>query len=146
MGPFKKEAILNILLLVSPFLIAGIFTYISLAQNRKEINSAFKEMRLIERSLENFKKDIGRYPDVNEGLRALLKNPGLASWQKPYIEKSQFVDPWGEQYKYGDRSINNKHGFFIGSSGKNKKWETAELDIKNRRPSGDDIIIWLEEK
>jgi len=40
-------------------------------------------------SLEIFRKDTGRYPTANEGLEALLRDPGVQGWDGPYYSESK---------------------------------------------------------
>jgi type II secretory pathway pseudopilin PulG len=37
------------------------------------------------RALENYKTDVGDYPSQEQGLRALVVNPGLSGWKGPYL-------------------------------------------------------------
>ncbi|MCU0287223.1 MAG: type II secretion system major pseudopilin GspG, partial [Acidobacteria bacterium] len=56
---------------------------------------------MIENSIKMFKLDTGRYPTTEEGLKALLANPGsIANWDGPYLEKGIPKDPWGKDYLY----------------------------------------------
>jgi len=55
----------------------------------------------LEKSLELFKLDVGRFPTTEEGLQALTAKPGTANgWNGPYIKGSVPNDPWGKPYKY----------------------------------------------
>lgn len=55
----------------------------------------------LEKSLELFKLDVGRFPTTEEGLQALTTKPGTANgWNGPYIKGSVPNDPWGKPYKY----------------------------------------------
>lgn len=55
----------------------------------------------LEKGLDLFKLDIGRYPTTDEGLAALVKAPsGLPSWNGPYIKGEVPQDPWGRPYRY----------------------------------------------
>ncbi len=55
----------------------------------------------LEKSLELFKLDVGRFPTTEEGLQALLAKPATVSgWNGPYIKGSVPNDPWGKPYKY----------------------------------------------
>lgn len=55
----------------------------------------------IEKSLELFKLDVGRFPTTEEGLQALSQKPSAASgWNGPYIKGNLPNDPWGRAYKY----------------------------------------------
>ena len=55
----------------------------------------------LDKSLELFKLDVGRYPSTEEGLDALVKKPGSVSgWNGPYLKGGVPTDPWGHPYKY----------------------------------------------
>lgn len=57
----------------------------------------------LDKSLELFKLDIGRYPTTEEGLDALVKKPGSANgWSGPYLKGSLPADPWGNSYRYAN--------------------------------------------
>ncbi len=40
------------------------------------------DSRILNRALELFKFDNGRYPTTQEGLQALVQNPGLQGWRQ----------------------------------------------------------------
>lgn len=40
------------------------------------------EIQNLKKALELFKFDVGRYPTTEEGLQALIKNPGLPGWRQ----------------------------------------------------------------
>ncbi|HRK37058.1 MAG TPA: type II secretion system major pseudopilin GspG [Burkholderiaceae bacterium] len=55
----------------------------------------------LEKSLELFKLDVGRFPTTEEGLQALSVKPATASgWNGPYIKGGVPNDPWGKPYRY----------------------------------------------
>ena len=55
----------------------------------------------LDKSLELFKLDVGRYPTTEEGLDALVKRPGSVNgWSGPYLKGGVPSDPWGRPYKY----------------------------------------------
>ncbi|MFY3382629.1 type II secretion system major pseudopilin GspG [Paracidovorax sp. MALMAid1276] len=55
----------------------------------------------LEKSLELFKLDVGRFPTTEEGLQALAAKPPSANgWNGPYIKGGVPNDPWGKPYKY----------------------------------------------
>jgi general secretion pathway protein G len=52
-------------------------------------------------ALDLFEQDIGRYPNEDEGLNALIFNPQLNNWNGPYIKSATVpLDPWQNQYRY----------------------------------------------
>jgi general secretion pathway protein G len=65
------------------------------------VNIAKTDMGQIAQSLDLFKLEMGRYPTQQEGLEALLKNPGnLPNWNGPYLRRDNIQDPWKTDYKY----------------------------------------------
>lgn len=55
----------------------------------------------LEKSLELYKLDVGRFPTTEEGLNALVTKPGSANgWNGPYLKGGVPNDPWGKPYKY----------------------------------------------
>lgn len=57
----------------------------------------------LEKSLDMFKLDVGRYPTNAEGLQALVSKPGSANgWNGPYLNGSLPTDPWGNAYRYAN--------------------------------------------
>jgi general secretion pathway protein G len=55
----------------------------------------------LEKTLELFKLDVGRYPTAEEGLDALVKQPAnAAGWTGPYLKGGVPVDPWSHPYVY----------------------------------------------
>lgn len=55
----------------------------------------------LDKALEIFKLDIGRFPTNEEGLDALVKKPATATgWTGPYLKGGVPVDPWGKPYQY----------------------------------------------
>ena len=57
----------------------------------------------LDKSLELFKLDVGRYPTTEEGLEALVKKPGSANaWNGSYLKGGVPTDPWGHAYRYAN--------------------------------------------
>lgn len=53
----------------------------------------------LEKSLELFKLDVGRYPTTAEGLAALAAKPDAVNgWNGPYLKGGVPNDPWGKPY------------------------------------------------
>jgi general secretion pathway protein G len=50
----------------------------------------------LDKALEIFKLDVGRYPTNAEGLQALVAKPASANgWNGPYLKGGLPADPWG---------------------------------------------------
>lgn len=68
---------------------------------KSEAKAALAQMDSLEKALEQFRLDVGRYPTLEEGLAALSVRPNNeARWQGPYLKKAVPPDPWGRPYAY----------------------------------------------
>jgi general secretion pathway protein G len=66
-----------------------------------KVQTAETQMAMLKGSLTLFRLDIGRYPTAEEGLNALVRQPGNEkTWQGPYLDEAVPVDPWGNRYQY----------------------------------------------
>ena len=61
----------------------------------------------LEKSLELFKLDVGRFPTTAEGLDALVNKPASANgWNGPYLKGGVPNDPWGRPYVFTSPTAN----------------------------------------
>ncbi len=70
---------------------------------KSKVDTARIEIANLSTSLDLFMIDVGRYPTQQEGLQALVANPGgLASWHGPYVKgrTGTPADPWGHPSQY----------------------------------------------
>ena len=82
-------------------------------------------------ALSLFEVDAGRYPTGDEGLKALVQDPGeLKGWNGAYIERGIPNDPWGNPYVYSCPGQNNTNGYDLHSFGPDGQDGTAD-DIDN---------------
>ncbi|GEM_PF-2042800 len=68
----------------------------------RDVRRAEEALTSIREALEAFRDDTGRFPSTEEGLQALVENPGgleEGTWRGPYLE-SVPADPWGREYAY----------------------------------------------
>jgi general secretion pathway protein G len=63
-------------------------------------SAAKAQIELLGQALDQFRLDVGRYPTSQEGLAALVTNPGIDNWDGPYLKKALPNDPWGKPYNY----------------------------------------------
>jgi general secretion pathway protein G len=57
----------------------------------------------LDKALDLFKLDVGRYPTNMEGLQALMTAPAAANgWNGPYLKGGLPSDPWGNPYRYAN--------------------------------------------
>ena len=68
---------------------------------KSETKVARAQLDALEKALDQYRLDVGRYPGTEQGLAALVERPsGLASWSGPYLKKAVPPDPWGRPYLY----------------------------------------------
>ena len=84
---------------------------------KSEVNIAKAQLDALEKALDQYRLDIGRYPDSELGLNALVTKPSSEpKWAGPYLRKDVPLDPWGKPYVY--RIPGEKHEFDLVSFGK----------------------------
>ena len=69
---------------------------------KSEVTIARAQIGAIEKSLDTYRLDVGRYPSTEEGLGALMVAPPAAGvrWNGPYLKKALPPDPWGHPFQY----------------------------------------------
>jgi len=59
------------------------------------------QIESLEKALDQFRLDVGKYPTTEQGLDALNNRPqNLEKWSGPYLKKAVPPDPWGARYIY----------------------------------------------
>lgn len=88
----------------------------------------------LDKSLELFKLDVGRYPTTEEGLQALVQRPGSVNgWTGPYLKGGVPSDPWNNPYKYSNPGPNGGIEILsLGSDGA-PGGEGEAADLRNTR-------------
>jgi general secretion pathway protein G len=68
---------------------------------KSEVKTAKAQIDALEKALDQYRLDVGRYPTTEEGLAALVQAPGgNPKWQGPYLRKGVPPDPWDNPYQY----------------------------------------------
>ena len=68
---------------------------------KSEVKVAQAQLDSLEKALDQYRLDVGRYPPTEQGLGALMTRPGNEpKWQVPYLKKAAPPDPWGRPYVY----------------------------------------------
>jgi general secretion pathway protein G len=124
MGPKKTRAgtgftLLELLVVVIIIgLLAGFVAPRYFSQlGKSEVNIAKAQIDALEKALDQYRLDTGRYPSAELGLKALIERPvAEPKWNGPYLRKALPLDPWGKPYLY--RTPGEKAEFDILSYGK----------------------------
>jgi general secretion pathway protein G len=68
---------------------------------KSEVATARAQIDALEKALDQYRLDTGRYPSTELGLKALVERPPEEpKWNGPYLKKSVPLDPWGKPYMY----------------------------------------------
>ena len=95
------------------------------------ITAARVHIAELETALAVFQLDTDRYPTTEEGLEALVEQPGnMVEWHGPYIERGIPSDPWGNPYVYRYPGQYSVSGFDLHSCGPDRQ-DGTEDDIGN---------------
>jgi general secretion pathway protein G len=88
---------------------------------KAKADAAKIEINQIGQTLDLYKLEVGRYPNTQEGLQALISAPsGVANWNGPYWKNGTIPkDPWGNEYKYTSPGSKGAYDIVsLGSDGK----------------------------
>jgi general secretion pathway protein G len=69
---------------------------------KSEVTIARAQIAGLDKALDTFRLDVGRYPSSEEGLGALFEKPAQNAdkWNGPYLKKNVPNDPWQHPYIY----------------------------------------------
>jgi len=68
---------------------------------KSEVKVTRAQIDALEKALDQYRLDTGRYPTSEQGLAALDAQPaGVTRWSGPYLKKAVPTDPWGNPYVY----------------------------------------------
>lgn len=68
---------------------------------KSETKLARAQIDALEKALEQYRADTGRFPTTEQGLAALMTRPGNETrWDGPYLKRGLPADPWGRAYLY----------------------------------------------
>ena len=68
---------------------------------KSEVKATKAQIDALGKSLDQYRLDVGHYPNSEQGLAALFTKPtNEAKWDGPYLQKNLPNDPWGNPYVY----------------------------------------------
>ncbi|MEW6595015.1 MAG: type II secretion system major pseudopilin GspG [Thermodesulfobacteriota bacterium] len=109
--------------------LAGPRLFGKLVGDRQEIARSHIEM--LTAALDAYQKDTGRYPGEEEGLGALMQNPGVKKWDGPYLKKEVPLDPWGYPYHYRNPGQHGRVDIFSYGGDNKAGGEKGDADVGN---------------
>ena len=102
-SPARGFTLLELLVVI---LIIGLLTGIVAPRflgqiGRSETTAARAQLDALDKALQAYRVDTGRFPSTSQGLRALVVQPAdEARWRGPYMQSEIPADPWGSAYQY----------------------------------------------
>ena len=140
----RRRGFTLIEILVVVIIIATLATAIVIsvggAPEEARISRARADISTLETALERFKLDMRRFPEEEEGLRALTTAPDSEDadrWKGPYIKRLE-KDPWDQPYIYEYPGSENEQGYDLYTLG-------ADGEPDGEGPNAD-IGNWPEEE
>lgn len=68
---------------------------------KSEVGLARAQINALEKAIDQYRLDTGRYPSSEQGLEVLQTRPANENkWSGPYLRKAVPLDPWGNAYHY----------------------------------------------
>jgi general secretion pathway protein G len=79
---------------------------------------ALDDLASLNKLLQTFRMDVGRFPSTEEGLEALrTQPPDVAGWKGPYTTNPIPMDPWGFEYYYEFPGPDGEDSFVLATYG-----------------------------
>lgn len=68
---------------------------------KSEVKATRAQIDALEKALEQYRMDVGRFPSNAQGLAALFAKPdNEPRWAGPYLKKAPPPDVWGRPFQY----------------------------------------------
>jgi general secretion pathway protein G len=86
---------------------------------KSEVAVAKAQLDALEKALDQYRLDTGRYPTTEQGLAALAQRPANEpKWSGPYLKKGVPLDPWDRPYSYKQPGDQGEYDLFsLGKDG-----------------------------
>jgi general secretion pathway protein G len=80
---------------------------------KSETKTARAQIDALDKALDQYRLDVGRYPTTEQGLAALNERPaGETKWSGPYLKKAVPMDPWAHAYLYKHPGEHGEYDLF----------------------------------
>jgi len=100
---------------------------------KSEVKAAKAQIDGLQKALDQYRIDMGRYPTTEQGLAVLVTKPSdEPRWAGPYLSKAVPKDPWQHEFQYR-------------SPGEHGEYDLLSFG-KDGRPGGEgedaDLVSW----
>jgi general secretion pathway protein G len=123
--------LLEVLLVLAILVIMAstVTVYFAKTQTSANIKAARVQINAVSQRLDQYRIDVGTYPNSQQGLNALSEAPSDLNqsdkWAGPYVQRNIPADPWGNPYQY---KLENADQFMVYSLGPDGQ-ENSEDDV-----------------
>ncbi len=127
--------------LVEILVVLGILTFLALIVapqvigylDRAKTDTARLEVENIAAALDFYRLDVGAYPSEEQGIDALVNDPGDAKgWRGPYLKKAEAIDdPWQRPYRYKMPGEHGEFDLFTYGADDSEGGEDENQDVGN---------------
>lgn len=96
----------SLLELMAVMVILGLIATIAVPQYYNQVRKAKQQtaktqIEMLMTAMSSYRLDVGDFPSQNQGVEALINDPGVEGWDGPYLAKKSLPkDPWGRDYEY----------------------------------------------
>lgn len=81
---------------LTAFIISGVMS----GSKTAKVHATEMSFGQIRSTMQMYKMHNSRYPTTEQGLKALVENPGIPTWRGPYCEPELLKDAWGGDIQY----------------------------------------------
>ena len=109
-GSESGMSLIEIILVISLMatLMGILISNLTSKQDEAMKDAAKLSMQQLSQKLQEYRIHNYRYPTTDQGLNALVSNPGSKRWRGPYTEQSKLKDPWDSEFGYESDGRNVK--------------------------------------
>ena len=124
-GAFTLVEILLVIVIIG--VLAGMLaTRLSGRSQEARITRAQADIRgHLSLALDLYEQDTGGYPTADEGLEALVTDPGTEGWRGPYLKGGLKPDPWDTAYAYS-LDADDPSQYMLSSAGPDRQFGTED--------------------
>jgi general secretion pathway protein G len=100
---------------------------------KAKTETAKVQVEALAAAVDSFHLDLGRFPNNDEGLQALItRPPDGVKWDGPYVKKKEsLTDPWGRAYRYRFPGQHGDYDVFTLAAGEHEGGNDDNKEIGN---------------
>jgi general secretion pathway protein G len=111
---------LLVVMVIIGLLVAYVGPKVFAQVGKSEVKAARAQIDGLQKALDHYRIDTGRYPNTQQGLAALTVRPGdEPRWAGPYLSKAAPLDPWRRAFEYRSPGVHGDYDLLsLGRDGR----------------------------